>query len=85
MSRPEIDIQSALRLEFLTSLRVDYISSVIYLDTKMRRWCEEDRKFVDYASRHLFDTCRGWHHKAQWNGGRGTGIAMEAREWWQRQ
>jgi hypothetical protein len=56
-SRPEIDIQSAL--EPLTSLRVslhnqsgqkkdivDYINSVVYLDTKMRRWREEDRKLV---------------------------------------
>ena len=56
-SRPEIDIQSAL--EHLTSLRVslhnqsgqkkdivDYISSVVYSDTKMRRWREEDRKLV---------------------------------------
>jgi hypothetical protein len=56
-SRPEIDIQSAL--EPLTSLRVslhnqsgqkkdivDYISSVAYSDTKMRRWREEDRKLV---------------------------------------
>jgi hypothetical protein len=56
-SRPEIDIQSAL--EVSTSLRVslhnqsgqkkdivDYISSVVYSDTKMRRWREEDRKLV---------------------------------------
>jgi hypothetical protein len=56
-SRPEIDIQSAL--ELLTSLRVslhnqsgqkkdivDYISSVVYSDTKIRRWREEDRKLV---------------------------------------
>jgi hypothetical protein len=56
-SRPEIDIQSVL--ELLTSLRVslhnqsgqkkdivDYISSVVYSDTKMRRWHEEDRKLV---------------------------------------
>jgi hypothetical protein len=56
-SRPEIDIQSAL--ELLTSLRVslhnqsgqtkdivDYISSVVNSDTKMRRWREEDRKLV---------------------------------------
>ncbi len=56
-SRPEIDIQSAL--EPLTSLRVslhnqsgqkkdivDYIISVVYSDTKMRRWREEDRKLV---------------------------------------
>jgi hypothetical protein len=56
-SRPEIDIQSAL--EGLTSLRVslhnqsgqkkdivDYISSAVYSDTKMRRWREEDRKLV---------------------------------------
>jgi hypothetical protein len=56
-SRPEIDIQSAL--ELLTSLRVslhnqsgqkkdivDYISSVVYSDTKMRRWREEDRELV---------------------------------------
>ena len=56
-SRPEIDIQDAL--ELLTSLCVslhnqsgqkkdimDYISSVVYSDTKMRRWREEDRKLV---------------------------------------
>jgi hypothetical protein len=56
-SRPEIDIQNAL--ELLTSLRVslhnqsgqkkdivDYICSVVYSDTKMRRWREEDRKLV---------------------------------------
>jgi len=56
-SRPEIDIQSVL--EPLTSLRVslhnesgqkkdivDYISSVVCSDTKMRRWREEDRKLV---------------------------------------
>ena len=56
-SRPEIDIQATL--EPLTSLRVslhnqsgqkkdivDYISSVVYSDTKMRRWREEDRKLV---------------------------------------
>jgi hypothetical protein len=56
-SRPEIDIQTAL--ELLTSLRVslhdqsgqkkdivDYIDSVVYSDTKMRRWREEDRNLV---------------------------------------
>jgi hypothetical protein len=56
-SRPEIDIQIAL--ELLTSLRVslhnqsgqkkdivDYINSVVYSDTKMRRWREEDRQLV---------------------------------------
>ena len=56
-SRPEIDIQSVL--EPLTSLCVslhnqsgqakdivDYISSVVCSDTKMRRWREEDRKLV---------------------------------------
>jgi hypothetical protein len=56
-SRPEIDIQSAL--ELLTSLRVslhsqsgqekdivDYITSIVYSDTKIRRWREEDRKLV---------------------------------------
>jgi hypothetical protein len=56
-SRPEIDIQATL--EPLTSLRVslhnqsgqkkdivDYIASVVYSDTKMRRWREEDRKLV---------------------------------------
>jgi hypothetical protein len=56
-SRPEIDIQCVL--EPLTSLCVslqnesgqkkdivDYISSVVYSDTKMRRWREEDRKLV---------------------------------------
>jgi hypothetical protein len=56
-SRPEIDIQSAL--EPLTSLRVslhdqsgqkkdivDYVSSVVHSDRKMRRWREEDRKLV---------------------------------------
>ena len=56
-SRPEIDIQTIL--DPLTSLRVslhnqtgqkkdivDYISSVVYSDKKMRRWREEDRKLV---------------------------------------
>jgi hypothetical protein len=56
-SRPEIDIQTAL--EPLTSLRVslhnqigqkkditDYVSSVVYSDTNMQRWREEDRKLV---------------------------------------
>ena len=56
-SRPEIDIQNIL--DPLTSLRVslhdqtgqkkdivDYISSVVYSDKKMRRWREEDRKLV---------------------------------------
>ncbi|KAF8504919.1 hypothetical protein F5888DRAFT_813349 [Russula emetica] len=56
-SRPEIDIKSAL--DHLTSLRVslhsqsgqtkdivDYINSVVYSDTKMQRWREEDRKLV---------------------------------------
>ena len=56
-SRPEIDIQSTL--ETLKSLRVslhnqtgqkkdivDYVNSVVYSDAKMRRWREEDRKFV---------------------------------------
>ena len=56
-SRPEIDIQTIL--EPLTSLRVslhnqtgqkkdivDYVTSVVSSDTKMRRWREEDRKLV---------------------------------------
>ena len=56
-SRPEIDIK--IVLEPLTSLCVsihtqsgqkkdivDYISSVVYSDTKMRRWREEDKKLV---------------------------------------
>ena len=56
-SRPEIDIQTVL--EPLISLRVslhnqngqkqdivDYVSSVVYSDKKMRRWREEDRKLV---------------------------------------
>ena len=56
-SRPEIDIQSAL--ELLTSLRVslhnqsgqkkdivNYITSIVYSDTKIGRWREEDRKLV---------------------------------------
>ena len=56
-SRPEIDIRTSL--EPLTSLRVslheqtgqkkdiiEYISSVVYSDTKMRRWREEDKKLV---------------------------------------
>ena len=56
-SRPEIDIQTIL--EPLTSLRVslhnqtgqkkdivDYVSSVVHSDKKMRRWREEDRKLV---------------------------------------
>jgi hypothetical protein len=56
-SRPEIDIQTVL--EPLTSLRVslhnqsgqnkdiiDYVNSVVYSDTKMGRWREEDRKLV---------------------------------------
>jgi hypothetical protein len=56
-SRPEIDIQTAL--EPLTSLRVslhnqtgqkkdivDYVSSVVYLDTNMQNWREEDKRLV---------------------------------------
>jgi NACHT domain len=56
-SRPEIDIQSAL--EPLTTLRVslhnqsgqkedivNYVSSVVHSNRKMRRWREEDRKLV---------------------------------------
>jgi hypothetical protein len=56
-SRPEIDVQTIF--EPLTSLRVslhnqtgqkkdivDYISSVVSSDSKMRRWREEDRKLV---------------------------------------
>ena len=56
-SRPEVDIQTTL--EPLTSLCVslhiqsgqkkdivDYISSVVYSDTKMRRWREVDRNTV---------------------------------------
>ena len=56
-SRPEIDIQTTL--EPLTSLRVslhnqtgqkkdivDYVNSVVYSDTKMQRWREDDRKLV---------------------------------------
>jgi hypothetical protein len=56
-SRYEIDIQTIL--EPLTSLHVplhlqsgqnkdimDYVSSVVHSDRKMRRWREEDRKLV---------------------------------------
>jgi len=56
-SRPEIDIQTIL--EPLTSLRVslhnqtgqkkdivDYVTSVVSSDVKMRRWREEDRNLV---------------------------------------
>jgi hypothetical protein len=56
-SRPEIDIQSIL--EPLTTLRVslhnqtgqkedivNYVSSVVHSDKKMRRWREEDRNLV---------------------------------------
>ena len=56
-SRPEIDIRRAL--ERLTSLRVslheesgqrrdiiDYVTSVVESDLKMRRWRDEDKKFV---------------------------------------
>jgi hypothetical protein len=56
-SRPEVDIQTTL--EPLTSLRVslhhqsgqkkdivDYVNSVVYSDSKMRRWRQEDRKVV---------------------------------------
>ena len=56
-SRPEIDIQSALKP--LTTLRVslhnqtgqkedivNYVSSVVHSDKKMRRWREEDRNLV---------------------------------------
>jgi len=56
-SRPEIDIRSTL--EPLTSLRVSlheqsgqkkdiikYVSSVVYSDSKMRRWREEDKGLV---------------------------------------
>jgi hypothetical protein len=56
-SRPEIDIRTTL--EPLTSFRVSlheqtgqkkdivkYVSSVVYSDTKMRRWREEDKRLV---------------------------------------
>ena len=56
-SRPEIDIRAAL--EPLTSRRVSlhdqtgqkkdiigYVTSVVYSDTKMRRWRDEDKKLV---------------------------------------
>ena len=56
-SRPEIDIQTTI--EPLTSLCVslhnqtgqkkdivDYVNSVVYSDTKMQRWREDDRKLV---------------------------------------
>jgi hypothetical protein len=56
-SRPEIDIQTTL--EPLTTLCVslhnqtgqkediiDYVTSVVYSDKKMRRWREEDKKLV---------------------------------------
>ena len=56
-SRPEIDIRTTL--EPLTSLSVslhhqngqtkdimDYVSSVVYSDKKMRRWREEDKSLV---------------------------------------
>jgi hypothetical protein len=56
-SHPEIDIRATL--EPLTSLRVslhdqtgqrediiEYISSVVYSDTQMRRWREEDKRLV---------------------------------------
>ena len=56
-SRPEIDIRDVL--EPLTSFRVslhdqtgqrkdiiEYVSSVVYSDTKMRRWREEDKRLV---------------------------------------
>jgi hypothetical protein len=56
-SRPEIDIRTTL--EPLTPLGVslhnqsgqtkdimDYVSSVVYSDKKMRRWREEDRSLV---------------------------------------
>jgi hypothetical protein len=56
-SRPEIDVETIL--EPLTTLRVslhnqsgqkedivDYVSSIVSSDKKMRRWREEDRKLV---------------------------------------
>jgi len=56
-SRPEIDIRTTL--EPLTSLHVslhnqsgqakdiiDYVSSVVYLDKKMRRWRDEDKTLI---------------------------------------
>jgi len=56
-SRPEIDVRTTL--EPLTSLRVslheqtgqkkdiiEYVSSVVHSDTKMRRWREEDKRSV---------------------------------------
>jgi hypothetical protein len=56
-SRPEIDIQTSL--EPLTSLRVslhnqsgqtkdivDYVSSVVHSDKKMRRWRDDDKRLV---------------------------------------
>jgi hypothetical protein len=53
-SRPEIDIQAALEplsvpLHTQSGQKkdiVDYISSVVYSDTKMRRWRDEDNKVV---------------------------------------
>jgi hypothetical protein len=56
-SRPEIDIQTALHplTPICVSLHdqsgqkkdiMDYVSSVVYSDKKMRRWREEDRKLV---------------------------------------
>jgi hypothetical protein len=56
-SRPEIDVQTALEpltshcvsLHDQTGQRkdiVDYVSSVVYSDAKMRRWREEDKKTV---------------------------------------
>ena len=67
-SRPEIDITDAL--EPLTSLRVslhdqtgqrkdiiEYVSSVVYSDTKMRRWREDDKRLViDTLSERSGDT-----------------------------
>ena len=56
-SRPEVDIRTTL--ELLNSLHVslhdqseqakdiiDYISSIVYSDKKIRRWREEDRRLV---------------------------------------
>jgi hypothetical protein len=56
-SRPEIDIHTTLHplTPLCVSLHdqsgqkkdiIDYVSSVVYSDKKMRRWREEDRKLV---------------------------------------
>jgi hypothetical protein len=57
MSRPEVDIRDVLGTSAVHNVSLDeqvgqnqdisnYIKSVVYSDTKMRRWREEDKQLV---------------------------------------